>query len=97
MNFKKLICYIKAIPYWFLTGNFIPHIFEEIERREGTIISTDTSFRESNSYQHTIEETVHKNCVIFVSECKFCGELDLSWYDKDQSDPYDITEDDFRK
>jgi uncharacterized membrane-anchored protein len=81
-----MICYIKALLYWFSSGIFIPHVYEEIERRKTIVISTDTSFRESDSLEHLPYETVHRNSTVILNKCKHCGKLDLEWFEGNEED-----------
>lgn len=36
-------------------------------------------YKERISGHDWIEEEVHKNCTVYISRCKNCGEYDISW------------------
>ena len=76
---KKLICWIKAIPLWLRTGEFVPHIYECCYEK-AIIIATDNSFRVADNYQHTANETVYKDACLVRYKCIHCGHEDLAWY-----------------
>ena len=76
---KYLICLIKALPLWFRTGYFIPHLYEGLTR-DAIIIATSDSFRVAEDYTHTAEETVYPDAVLEECTCVFCGHKVWSWY-----------------
>ncbi|MCM1045264.1 MAG: hypothetical protein NC417_07115 [Candidatus Gastranaerophilales bacterium] len=80
---KKVLCYIKAIPLYLRTGVWSPHMYEEISREQGIIISTDHGFRISDILAHKDNEKVHPKAVIIKNKCVYCGHKDISWYDRE--------------
>ena len=83
---KKLICYIKAIPFFLKTGIWCPHTYIEANREKAIIISTDNSFRVSKNLNHKENEKVHQNATLMTCKCKYCGEKELSWFDGNYED-----------
>lgn len=77
--FRKIICWVRAIPLWLRCGEFVPHVYTQ-EYEKANIIATDHSFRVSEGLQHTADETVYQNACLIRSRCKYCGHEDLSWY-----------------
>ena len=49
---KRIICCIKAIPFFLKSGIWCPHIYKEYSKENAIIISTNSSFRVSDSYLH---------------------------------------------
>ena len=80
---KKIICYIKALPFFIKKGIWCPHVYKEYARENAIIISTDNGFRVSNNLLHTNKETVHPKAILIKSKCKCCGNEDWAWYDKE--------------
>ena len=80
---KRIVCWIKAIPFFIKTGVWCPHIYIEEVYSEEIIISTDNSFRVSDNYLHTSDETVHPKATLITSKCACCGKEDYSWFDKE--------------
>lgn len=76
---KRVLCWIKEIPFWVKIGVWSPHIYKEISRKPVIIISTKDGFRVSDSYMHKDNETVHKDATLIVSKCKYCDKEELSW------------------
>lgn len=83
MGFKAILCYAKAIPFFFRTGLWCPHVYGEETKEQGIVITTNKSFRISNSLQHKENERVHTRATILRSRCTCCGKEDISWYDKE--------------
>lgn len=77
---KKLICYLKAIPFFLRTWEWVPHVYRE-EYEKATIISTDRSFRVSTGYEHSPGEKVYKNACLIRQRCKYCGHEKFGWYE----------------
>ncbi len=84
---KKILCYLKAIPFFILSGVWCPHVYAEESRETGVVITTKTGFRVSDSLLHNTNETVHPKATILRSKCICCGHEDVSWYD---TEPYVI-------
>ena len=82
MNKKEIVCYIKAIPFFIRTGNFVPHIFQEVESHDGIVVFTDNSFRESQDCCHGYNEGVSIDSKITTYKCKNCGKIEKSWQRK---------------
>ena len=84
---KRIICCIKAIPFFLKSGIWCPHIYKEYSKENAIIISTDSSFRVSDSYLHANCETVHPKATLIKNRCICCGKEDWSWFDRE---PYII-------
>lgn len=78
---RRLICYLKAIPFWVRSGVWCPHIYNEETYESAIIISTDYGFRVSDNYKHEPYETVHPKATLMRSKCLCCGKEELSWFD----------------
>ena len=78
---KKIICYIKAIPFFIKSGVWCPHMYIEVSKEKAIIISTDNNFRISKNLIHRENEKVHPNATLITCKCKYCGEKELSWFD----------------
>lgn len=76
---KRIICYLKAIPFYLRTGEFIPHVFKDTYER-AIVITDGRTFRVSENLEHTAKEHVFPNGCLIRSRCKYCGAEDLSWY-----------------
>lgn len=76
---KQLICYIKAIPFYLRTGEFIPHIFKDSKTYTSDIFVTENDFRLAETYTHLPQEKLIKNATIYESECKYCGKKIMAW------------------
>lgn len=83
MKLKEFGCNIKAIPFYMRTGVWIPHLYEEIETHKGIIIADETSFRESESLQHTENEKVYTDATITTMRCVYCGKELKDWYNRE--------------
>ena len=83
MSFKRIKCFLKSIIDFIRYGAYMQHVFVEKEE-PAIIISTDTSFRVSDNFQHDSNETVHRNATLIRSTCKYCGYETLSWKDNDK-------------
>lgn len=82
-NFKEIICWLKAIPFFFTDGVFIPHLFETQREFKGDIFVTKRGFRilkEGESLEHEPGEELIKDVTILETKCKYCGKLDYVWY-----------------
>ena len=79
---KKIICWIKAIPFFIKSGVWCPHLYEE-SKEKAIIISTENSYRVSKDYIHRPNETVHPNATLIRYRCKRCGAEELGWYDRE--------------
>ena len=75
----SLMCYIKAIPFYLRTGEFIPHVYVEDEPYIGNIAYTDNSYREVEGLGHTADEQLAIGVYIYRGVCKHCGKVDFSW------------------
>lgn len=84
---RKIICYIKAMPLYFMTGVWCPHTYEKMSQEEGIVMSTNNGFKISDSMLHRENEIVHPKATVIKSKCIYCGHEDISWYDKE---PYVI-------
>ena len=78
---KKIICWLKAVPFWIKTGEWISHLYKEDSHERCIIISTDNTFRVSKDYIHNENETVHPNATLVRAKCVHCGKELLSWFD----------------
>ena len=83
---KRLLCYLKAIPFFLKTGVWCPHIYIEVKREKAIVISTDNSFRVASNFIHKSNETVHPHATLMRNSCKCCGKEDLSWFDGNYED-----------
>lgn len=80
---KRIFCWIKAIPFFFKSGVWCPHLYKEESRESVIIISSENSFRVSENYIHSHNETVHPKATLIKCRCAYCGKEELSWYDKE--------------
>ena len=82
-NFRELICWLKAIPFFFTDGMFIPHVFETQREFKGDIFVTKRGFRileKGESLEHEPGEELVRNVTVIESKCKYCGKLDYAWF-----------------
>ncbi len=77
---RKLICYLKAIPFFIRSGVWCPHRYKEESKETGIVIATDNSFRISDNFLHSNKEIVYPKATIIRSKCVHCGNEDISWY-----------------
>lgn len=80
MNIKVVKCYIKACLDFFKYGVFVPHLYEEVDKKPAIIIATDNSFRVSKGYEHEPNETVYPNALLVRYKCIRCGKETYAWY-----------------
>lgn len=80
---KRIICWLKAIPFWLKTGIWCPHVFVICECKPSIIIATDKSFRVSTDYKHNENERVYPNATLMIGKCECCGAITTDWYDGD--------------
>lgn len=76
---KKILCWFKALPLWFRTGLFIPHLYEATYE-DAIIIASPDKFRVTDNYEHSKEETVYPNAMLERCKCVRCGHEVLAWY-----------------
>lgn len=91
MNFKKIGCYIRAIPLFVRKGfkpdYFCPHIFVECEKYKADIfvdIRKCDHFRIANTMQHKDYEVLMKDAVLTGLECKRCGFKTMQFQSKEK-------------
>ena len=77
---RRIICWLKAIPFFMKTWEWIPHVYQE-KYEKAIIVSTENSFRVATGYDHKPGETVHKNACLIRQKCKHCGCEKLGWYE----------------
>ena len=77
---KRILCYLKAIPQLVRSGIWCPHTYKEIEKHPSIIITTKNGFRVAKNYMHRENETVYPNATLVKSKCKYCGAIELSWF-----------------
>ena len=87
IKFRRIFCWIRAIPFFLKSDVWCPHVYKEECRENVIIISNDNGFRVSENYIHSHNETVHPKATLVRSRCSYCGKQELSWYDKE---PYII-------
>lgn len=94
---KRILCVIKAIPFFLKTGELIPHVWEEKECYPAMQIwVSDKGFRVfESSYQHAPNEHIEKNVTLHGLECKYCGKKMMLWSKGEI--PTIITEDDYEQ
>lgn len=80
-NIKKILCFIKAVPFYIKTGVWCPHTYKDISQEDAIIISSNNSFRVAKDFNHEIDEIVHPKAKLIRSKCIYCGKEDLSWCD----------------
>lgn len=80
---KKLVCYLKAIPFFIKSGIWCPHVYKEVGMDKGIVIARQNNFRISNNLIHNNGETVYPHATIIRNKCIYCGHEDLSWYDNE--------------
>lgn len=80
MNFKKIGCYIRALPLFirkcFNPDYFCPHFYKECEKYRSDIfvdMRHKDKFRIANTMQHKDYEVLMKDAVLTGLECKRCG------------------------
>ena len=83
---KKIICWLKAIPFYIRSGIWSPHAYDEVERHTGIVIAGDTYFRESNSFNHLNGEKMYQNATIVTSKCTRCGAMEKAWFNGREED-----------
>lgn len=83
---RRLICYLKAIPFFLRSGIWCPHQYIEVSREPKIVISTDYGFRVSEDYKHELYEKVHPKATLIRSKCLCCGKEDVSWFDGSYED-----------
>jgi hypothetical protein len=76
---RRLKCYLKAIPFFLRSGQWIPHM-NTCEYKKAIIIADENSFRVSNRYEHQIGETVYDNACLITYTCTCCGHKSYAWY-----------------
>lgn len=59
-------------------GEFIPHIYRD-NFIKTNIITTENSFRASDSYAHKEGEEVHIGQYLIISKCIHCDKESRSW------------------
>lgn len=77
---KRFKCWIKALPLWFKTGLFVPHLYEATTE-DAIIIASGNSFRVADNYNHSVDAVVYRNAVLERCKCVFCGHEELAWYE----------------
>ena len=84
MSLAELKCYWRAIPFFFKTGNWIPHLWIEKQTYPASEIwVSEKNFRiRGNGYEHYPWEHLEKNVTLHGLECKHCGKKMMTW-DKD--------------
>ena len=76
---KGLQCYIKAIPLFIKTKQFIPHIYKEKNRFIHNIVVTDTDFSLTDTFCHDFGEYIVRDAIVINFECKCCGKTIQLW------------------
>ena len=79
MNLKSIKCYLKAIPCFLRTGEYVTHCYVEKERFVHDIFVTDIGFRISSSMEHSDDEEYIKEAILIGWECKRCGKAIMTW------------------
>lgn len=82
-NMKKLLCDIKAIPFFMRTGVWVPHEYVEVKQYKTNIAATEDGFRETDSLQHADYERLYVNATVTVLKCEHCGYEEKSWHNKE--------------
>lgn len=82
----RIKCFIIAIIDLIRYRVYSPHFYTQTEE-PAIIIATDNSFRVSDNYQHTPNETVYPNSTLLHCKCKYCGHEMLSWIDNNKDMP----------
>lgn len=77
---KKIICYLKAIPFFIRSGVWCPHVYGENVYEPTIIIATQNHFRVSKDYIHNEHEKVYPNATLIKNKCIYCGHEITSWY-----------------
>lgn len=80
---KRIICYIKAIPFFIKSGVWCPHVYNEVSRDQKIVISTEHGFRISDNLSHNKDEKVHPKAIVIKNKCKYCGHEYICWYDQE--------------
>lgn len=80
---RRMLCCIKAVPFYIRTGIWCPHVYEEVSRHKGIVMATEDGFRVSENLLHSERERVHPDATIVLCRCVSCGKEDLSWYDRE--------------
>lgn len=79
----RVVCWIKAIPFFIRSGIWCPHIYMEVKREKAIIIATSDSFRVSNNLLHNANEKVYPKATLITDRCVCCGKKNMSWFDKE--------------
>ena len=82
IKIKEIVCVFKAIPFFFRTGNWIPHLWIEMETYPAAEIwvSDRNGFRiRGNGYDHYPWEHLEKGVTLHGLECKHCGKRMMTW------------------
>lgn len=76
---RKIICWLKAIPFYLRTGLWVQHCYEDTYEK-AIIVCTDTKFKASDNFFHTSGERIYPKACLIRSRCIYCGHKDVSWY-----------------
>lgn len=88
MNFKRIKCFLIAVIDFFKYKSFMPqHIFVTEKEEPAIIIATDNSFRVSDNFQHSPEETVYPNATLIHCKCERCGYVTFLWKNNNEHIP----------
>ena len=89
---KELLCKIMAIPFFLKTGEFVPHIYREVETKKCNIWLSGNSFRiATGTLDHQPNEMLVKNVNVHKLVCIRCGHTITTW---DDGNIYEIPKED---
>lgn len=84
---RKLLCWLRAIPFYIRSGGmWCPHLEEEIERHSAIVIAGEGYFRESKTLQHRSNEKVYQNATVMTTKCVRCGFERVGWFNGNEED-----------
>lgn len=79
---KEFLCKLRAIPFFLKTGEFIPHIYREVETKHCDIWLSCNSFRiATGTLNHQPNEMLVKNVNVHKMVCIRCGHAITNWDD----------------
>lgn len=88
-----ILCYLKALLTFLCKGIWVVHMYGKSQYKKTTIIATNSSFRESDNYNHESNESVYKDAYLITNTCLCCGKKEYSWCRNEFYDKYFKDED----
>lgn len=85
---KRFGCVLRAIKNWIRFGVFSGHVYVLNKTVQSNVFYTDSTFRISDSMEHSADEKLAAGAYVEISRCKYCGHKDISWIRKEN---YEVT------